>query len=132
MFAKVNKILHCVNNLPDEGAALALETNLNSLKRGSNHCYEYAKATEKAFVDWLLLVNELHQVSVYKQELTEKQKEENIRMMEARKVSLELTETDVDSGKAAATQFKSIMNSAKAAFTRESKRYYGRKLYNTR
>lgn len=112
--------------LPDPGAEDAVTNKLRLLKDGSDDCLRYAQGIEEEFNNWLLLVCELHQVTVAKEGKTDEAQEENENKIVGLKVEAECTESTLKSTDEMAKTLKENLDSSRKLFEKAAKALPGR------
>jgi phosphatidate phosphatase PAH1 len=112
--------------LPDPGAEDAVINKLRLLKDGSDDCLRYAQGIEEEFNNWLLLVCELHQVTVAKEGKTDEAQEENETKIGSLKVKAECTESTLKSTNDMAKTLKKTLDSSRKSFEKAANALPGR------
>ncbi|CAI7565821.1 unnamed protein product [Penicillium glandicola] len=102
--------------LPARDAEMALNKKLNLIKDQSDNCLQYAKDIEAKFVEWLLLVCEVHQVTVAKEERTSIDQVKNSITLAGVEIEASLTENSVKHAEEAANTMKENMVQSRDMF----------------
>lgn len=122
--------MYYITDLPSPEAQSGFSVHLDRLKDTTDGCLTRAKSIELEFNKWLLMVMELHQVTLSEQAEKALAEQNNKELLAYDTAKLEATKVAETTAKASAELMNKQLKAAEGAYTRASKNCPGGRYTN--